>query len=115
MVKPKIIFFAGLTQKARVRAGAYDQVVSFASPDVLQGEDAPVPVLVTRPDGLDLLAGLGQGEHLAAGLVRRQPQRVAVGGKGGGGAGVAGFRAGAEWDGEVETEVDCIAHLQPQL
>ena len=36
---------------------------------------------------------------------------MAVGGEGGGGAGVAGFRAGAKWDGEVESEVDCIAHL----
>merc|ERR1719397_636420 len=99
------------TQEARVWAGAYDQVVSFASPDVLQGKDAPVPVLVARPDRLDLLAGLGQGEHLAAGLVRCQPRGVAVGGEGGGRAGVAGFRAGTKWNGEVESEVDCIAHL----
>lgn len=114
VIKSNIIvgFF---TQEARVWAGAYDQVVSFASPDVLQGKDAPVPVLVARPDRLDLLAGLGQGEHLAAGLVRCQPQGVAVGGEGGGRAGVAGFRAGTKWNGEVESEVDCIAHLQAQL
>ena len=70
----------------------------FARPDVLQGEDAPVPVLVARPYRLDLLAGLGKGEHLPAGLVRGQAEGVAVGGKGGGGAGVSGFRAGAKWD-----------------
>ena len=52
------------TQESRVRAGAYDQVVRFARPDVLQGEDAPIPVLVARADRLDLLAGLCQGEHL---------------------------------------------------
>ena len=36
---------------------------------------------------------------------------MAIGGEGGCGAGVTRFRAGAKWDGEVESEVDCIAHL----
>ena len=61
VIKVKDSVLRGFTQEARVWAGAYDQVVRFACPDVLQSEDAPIPVLVARPDRLDLLAGLCQG------------------------------------------------------
>ena len=99
------------TKEACVRARADDQVVRLPRPNVLEGEDGPVPVLVTGPDVLHLLAGLGQGEHLAAGLVGGQAEGVAVGGERGVRAGVAGLRTRAQGDGEVETKVDSIAHL----
>ena len=67
-----------LTKEASIRTGADDQVVRLARPDVLERQDAPVPVLVAGPDGGDLLAGLGQGEHPAVALVGRQPQAVTV-------------------------------------
>ena len=103
--------FWSFTQEARVRASANDQIVRFACPNVLQGEDAPVPVLVASPDWLDFLASLGESEHLAARLVCAQPQGVAVGGEGWCGAGVTWLGASAKWDREVESEVDCVANL----
>ena len=99
------------TKEACVRAGADHKVVRLARLDVLEGEDGPVPVLVAGPDVLHLLAGLGEGEHLAAGLVGGQAERVAVGGEGGGRAGIAWLRARAQGDGEVEAKVDSVAHL----
>ena len=50
VIQSEKMFFVGFTQESRVGAGAYDQVVCFARPDVLQGEDAPIPVLVAGPD-----------------------------------------------------------------
>ena len=52
-----------------------------------------------------------KGMHLATGLVSSQAQGMSIGGKSGRGAGVARLGAGAQGDGEVESEVHCVAHL----
>ena len=52
-----------------------------------------------------------KGMHLATGLVSSQAQGMSIGGESGRGAGVARLGAGAQGDGEVESEVHCVAHL----
>ena len=49
--------------------------------------------------------------HLATGLVSSQAQGMSIGGESGRRAGVARLGAGAQGDGEVESEVHCVAHL----
>lgn len=53
-----------LTQGPRLGTGADDEVVRLARPDVLQRQDAPVPVALAHPDVLHPLTSLGQGQHL---------------------------------------------------
>ena len=53
-----------LTQGPRLGAGADDEVVRLARPDVLQRQDAPVPVSLAHPDVVHPLTSLGQGQNL---------------------------------------------------
>ena len=53
-----------LTQSPCLGAGADHEVVRLAGPDVLQRQDAPVPVPLALADVLHPLTRLGQGQHL---------------------------------------------------
>jgi len=98
-------------QNSRVWAGADDEIVSLASPDVLESQYGPISVPLTLPDGVHTFTGLGQGQNLLIISVRAQPERVVVGVEGAGGAGISRLRAGTEGGGEVESKVDSIADL----
>ena len=61
-----------LTQSPRLGAGADHEVVRLARPDVLQRQDAPVPVPLALADVLHPLTRLGQGQHLHTNITWHQ-------------------------------------------
>ena len=56
------------TKNPLVWAGADDEIVSLASPDVLESQYGPISVPLTLPDGVHTFTGLGQGQNLTVTL-----------------------------------------------
>ena len=92
------------------RTVADDQVVGLPRSDVLQGEDGPVPVLLAPSDRGNLLAGFSQGQHPAT-FVSAESEAVVVRVQGAGAARVSWLGTGTQRGGEVQPQVDSVAHL----